>query len=74
MDEKYIDAYLIIDKAFDAGIFGDDEILRLVMESCEYNYEGAVMALSGYYEHKKQIKTFIKKNNLAEKQPLQMGE
>lgn len=75
MDEKHIDAYIIIDKAFNSGLVDDQEILRLVIENCHYNQVGAVIALEEYYNHKKQIKAYLKSHKLEkDKEPLQMGE
>lgn len=76
MNLKYIDAYVYIDKVFSSGIEDEEEIICLLKENCNYNYDGAVMALTSFLENKHQIKQFIKKNNLNSKTstPIQMGE
>lgn len=74
INEKHIDAYKVIDKAFSAGMEDDTEILRLIIEKCKYNDVGAVIALEEYYEQRKQIKAYLKSHNLSEEKPLQMGE
>lgn len=75
MNEKHMDAYVVIDKAFNSGLIDDGEILRLVIEKCNYNEVGAVTALDEYYNHKKQIKAYLKSHKLGnDKEPLQMGE
>ena len=75
MDYKHVEAYLLIDKAFSARIADDAEILVLLKEFLKYNEDGAVMVLSDYYENKKEIQTYIKKNKLdSDKNALQLGE
>jgi len=75
MDSKLIDSYLLIEKAFAAGIIDEREIVQLLQEQAHHNFDGAVLALDSYYEHKRQIKDYIKKNNLlVETNPIQMGE
>lgn len=75
MDTKLMDSYLVIEKAFSAGIIDDAEILEILKEQCHHNESGAVLALSSYYDNKQKIKEYIKKNDLAaDKSQIQMGE
>ena len=75
MDFKLMDAYLLIDKAFSAGIIDDAEIVNLLKENQNFNNDGAVMALASYYENKKQIKDYLKKNKSGSEKPgFQLGE
>ena len=74
MNFKLLDAYLLIEKIFSAGIADDAEIIKLLQEFQGFNEDGAIMALASYYDDKKQIKDYIKKNKLSEeKTGFQLG-
>lgn len=77
MDLKLIDYYVLIEKVLSIGLVDDEEILRLLQENCKLNYEGAVQALTSYYENKNQIKKYLKDNHLnqtLQSKGFQMGE
>lgn len=76
MNSKLIDQYLIIEKAIEAGICDDEEIVRIISEATSMSEDGAIMALASFYDDQKEIKNYIKKNGLlnSKKFPQQMGE
>ena len=75
MDQKLIDAYSLINKAFESGLLDDQEIVKLLQETFHMNEEGAIMALASYYDNKKEIKDYLKNNiKTSDKTPKQFGE
>lgn len=76
MNTKLLDQYVLIEKAKEAGIFDDNEIVNILREAFSMNEDSAIMALASFYDNQKEIKGYIKKNNLLDgkKFPQQMGQ
>ena len=64
MNTKLIDQFVFIEKAKQAGICDDDEIIRLLREEYSMQEGGAVMMLASFYDDQKEIKDYIKRNGL----------
>ena len=75
MDLKKLDEYRLIDKAFDCGIVDDQEIIRILCDIAKLSETSAILTLSSYYDNKKEIKDYLKKNSVtSDKGPKQFGE
>ena len=70
MNTKLIDQFVYIDKINQAGIYDDDEIVRLLREEYSLQEGSAVMILASFYDDQKEIRDYIKRNGLTTEKKL----